>query len=329
MSRVRGVTGHEQVDRVRLIVRVARMYHERGLRQNTIAQQLNLSQAGVSRLLRAAGDLGVVRTVVVPPSGIHSELEDAVAARYRLTDVVITDRGEAAGHPRAVTRALGSAAGSHLETAFRTGDRIGVSAWSRTLPTAVNSVPHRKHPLGGTVVQLTGGPGDPRSQARATRVTSRLADRVGAVPLFAYSPCLADSAEARDAVLRDPVMREVTRAWQHLDVVLVGISAVGPWAAPGASGNAVPEEDLTALRRAGAVGSICRRFFDDDGAHLDTAPGERVVGITAEQLRSVPRRIAVAGGARKYAAIRGAALGGWITALITDLGTGRRLADEP
>ncbi|MFJ4691947.1 sugar-binding transcriptional regulator [Streptomyces sp. NPDC088766] len=328
MSRVRRVAGHEQVDRVRLIVRVARMYHERGLRQNTIAQQLNLSQAGVSRLLRAAGDLGIVRTVVVPPSGIHSELEDALAARYRLTDVVITDRGAAAGHPRAVTRALGSAAGSYLETAFRTGDRIGVSAWSRTLPAAVDAVPPRKQPLGGTVVQLAGCMGDPRNQTRATRVTYRLADRVGAVPLFARSPCLASSAEARDAVLRNPVMCEVGRAWQHLDVVLVGISAAAPGAAPGASEDAVPEE-LTAPGRTGAVGSICRRFFDEDGAHLDTVWGERVVGITADQLRTVPRRIAVAGGARKYAAVRAALRGRWITALITDLGTGRRLADEP
>jgi DNA-binding transcriptional regulator LsrR (DeoR family) len=33
---------------------------------------------------------------------------------------------------------------------------------------------------------------------------------------------------------------------------------------------------------------------------------------------SVPRRIAVAGGIRKLAALRGALLGGWVNVLITD-----------
>jgi predicted XRE-type DNA-binding protein len=36
---------------VRLMTKVARMYHERGIRQADIAEALNISQAKVSRLL--------------------------------------------------------------------------------------------------------------------------------------------------------------------------------------------------------------------------------------------------------------------------------------
>ncbi|MFD8718420.1 sugar-binding domain-containing protein [Streptomyces sp. NPDC059629] len=42
-----------------------------------------------------------------------------------------------------------------------------------------------------------------------------------------------------------------------------------------------------------------------------------------------PRRIAVAGGDRKYGAVRGAVRGRWITTLVTDISTARRLLDEP
>jgi DNA-binding transcriptional regulator LsrR (DeoR family) len=63
---------------------------------------------------------------------------------------------------------------------------------------------------------------------------------------------------------------------------------------------------------------------------LHTAVDDRVIGIGAAQLRKVPRRVAVAGGVRKHAAIRAALLGGWVNVLITDLDEAQRLiADAP
>ncbi|MDX2606157.1 sugar-binding domain-containing protein [Streptomyces caniscabiei] len=95
------------------------------------------------------------------------------------------------------------------------------------------------------------------------------------------------------------------------------------------SGNAVAEEEIARLRALGAVGDICQRFFDANGVHVDAGLGERTIGISVDQLRTVPRRIAVAGGERKYTAVRAAVRGRWITALITDIATARRLLDEP
>ena len=80
------------------------------------------------------------------------------------------------------------------------------------------------------------------------------------------------------------------------------------------------------LRGLGAVGDICLRFFDADGHMVDTELHDRVLGISSEDLLAVPRKVGIAGGSRKLAAIRGAALGGWIDVLITDLATARRLA---
>ena len=63
---------------VRLMARVARMYYERELTQQQIADQLGLSQARVSRLLKESADRGIVRSVVVLPDGVHTELEEAL-----------------------------------------------------------------------------------------------------------------------------------------------------------------------------------------------------------------------------------------------------------
>ena len=51
----------------------------------------------------------------------------------------------------------------------------------------------------------------------------------------------------------------------------------------------------------------------------------RVVGIDPQTFRAIPRRVGLAGGARKHEAIRAALLGGWVNVLVTDMTTARAL----
>ena len=71
----------------------------------------------------------------------------------------------------------------------------------------------------------------------------------------------------------------------------------------------------------GAVGDVCLNFFDADGAHVVSDLGDRTLGIDEATLKAIPRRIGVAGGRRKHAAIRAALVGGWCDVLITDSAT--------
>ena len=110
-----------------------------------------------------------------------------------------------------------------------------------------------------------------------------------------------------------------------MEVALVGIGSVEPSALLRESGNISSAADQAELRAAGAVGDVCLRFFDAEGHGVDTSFDRRLVGATAEQIRSIPRRVAVAGGARKHAAIRAALLGRWVSVLITDVHTAEAL----
>ena len=73
----------------------------------------------------------------------------------------------------------------------------------------------------------------------------------------------------------------------------------------------------------------------DAGANPDSLvsdqrgfPHHRVVGISADQILATPRRVAVAGGKRKFESIRAALRGKWITTLITDLDVAQALLDD-
>lgn len=74
-----------------------------------------------------------------------------------------------------------------------------------------------------------------------------------------------------------------------------------------------------------AVGDVCLRFFDEHGELVDSSLNGRVVGISVDELRAVPRKVGIAGGPRKHRAIRAAALGGWIDVFITDVTTAEYL----
>ncbi|MFH9298986.1 sugar-binding transcriptional regulator [Streptomyces sp. NPDC017520] len=312
-------------DHLRLLVKVARMYHERGLRQPEIAEHLSMSQPRVSRLLKEAADRGVVRTVVVSPEGVHAEIEEALVEKYGLRDAVVV---EVEGTGIDVIPALAAATATYLDATLKGGDVIGVSSWSATLLESVKVMRARTSALAHQVVQMVGGSGSPEVQLHATRLTSRLAELSGARPVFAPSPALVGSQELRDLLSHEPAMTEVMQAWSKLTLALLGIGGVDPSPLLRSSGNAITAADQRQLGKIGAVGDVCARYFNADGAFVRAPFDNRLIGIEPDQLLAVERRIGVAGGTEKTAAIRAAVRGGWVNILITDFDVARSLLND-
>ncbi len=96
------------------MVKVARLYHEHGVRQPEIARRLHVSQARVSRLLKQAELDGIVRTTVVIPEGVQTALEEHLEERYGLREAIVVEllddteagiaRGAGHGSPRAISK---------------------------------------------------------------------------------------------------------------------------------------------------------------------------------------------------------------------------------
>lgn len=310
-------------DRLRLLARVARMYHEQGIRQPEIAQQLHISQSRVSRLLKQAVDAGVVRTVITLPGGVYPDVEERLQARFGLADAVVVDQqGD-----RDLVPSLGAATAEYLNETLMGGERIGISSWSSTLLAAVDAMQPKVTASAEVVTQLMGGLGDPSVQRQATRLVGRLADVTGANAMFLAAPGLVSTPSLQRAILKDAAAREVTSLWGDLSLILVGIGGVEPSPLLRSSGNAIADEEQEQLVALGAVGDVCLRYYDAKGRGLASAFDKRVVGIKGTELRQVPRRLGVAGGEEKYDAIRGAVLGGWINILVTDVDTARHLLE--
>lgn len=319
--------GRLAAEDVRLMTKVARLYHEQGVRQPEIAERLSISQPRVSRLLKKAVQAGIVRTTVVTPRGVYAELEEEVERRYGLRELVVADTADL-DDERIVAPALGAVAANYLETTLIGGERIGISSWSSTLLATVESMRPRHGSAAAQVVQVLGGLGEAHAQAQATRLIGRLAQLTGASAVYLPAPGLVAASATRQALVDDGAIASALTACEHLTVLLAGIGSLTPSPLLRASGNAIGEVEEADLRGLGAVGDVCMRFFDAAGTQVRSGLDDRIVGIGSDAVRAIPRRIGVAGGSRKHEAIRAALRGGWINVLITDHHTARYLRDH-
>jgi DNA-binding transcriptional regulator LsrR (DeoR family) len=314
------------LDELRLIARVARMYYEWDMKQSEIARQLDLSQATVSRLLTKSKEEGIIRISVNLPNGVYTELEETLVKKFSLRDVIVVDSLE--DNEKLIQRDLGAATAYYLESAIRPNEIIGISSWSATLLALVDSL----HPLpkkpGVKVVQLLGGVGNPAVEAHATRLTSRMAQLVNGEAIYLPVAGVLATPAARDILLADDVTMQAVQLFDKVSTALVGIGAIDPSPLLAQSGNIFSPQELDLLRSKKAVGDILLRFYDRNGALVETGLEKRVISMSLEQLSKVNRAVGVAGGARKYVGILGALKGRWINLLVTDHFTAERLVKE-
>jgi DNA-binding transcriptional regulator LsrR (DeoR family) len=314
-----------RTDELRLIARVAQMYHVEGLKQADIAQNLHISQASISRLLKRAETEGIVRISINPPRGTYPDLEAAIRSRYGIGEVIVAECRE--DRDDAIFSAIGVASAHLLETTLADGDVIGVSSWSATLQEMLENLHQVRRVKVERVVQLLGGIGVPSAQIHATELTTRLAQLTGAEPQLLPSPCVTSSPATKQIMMSDPQVKAAMLQFERVTVALVGIGAMSPSANLIYSGNTFTADELADLSARGAVGDICLRFYAEKGVPIEGEVYDRVVGMTLEQLRRVPRVIGTAGGARKTAAIAGAMYGKLIDVLVTDRFSAQRLID--
>jgi DNA-binding transcriptional regulator LsrR (DeoR family) len=312
-----------RVDEHRLLAKVARMYYIQELNQQAITEKLQLHQSTISRMLKKAKSLGLVRFSIATPSGTFADLEDQLASRFNLRDAVVVD---CPAEGEAMVRDLGAALAYFLETTLKPGRIVGISSWSRSLFEMVDALHPGNYCAGGKVVQILGGVGNVGSEFHAIHLAQRLAGSIGAKAVLLQSPAVIGSAEAQRVLSRDPVVQEASALFDKLDIALVGIGSTEPSRMLAASGNIFSRAERAELQRLGAVGDICFRFYNLDGQPIKSALMKRVIGIDLDKLRACNSVVGVAGGMEKMQAILGALRGGLIDVLITDQRTGEALS---
>jgi DNA-binding transcriptional regulator LsrR (DeoR family) len=256
---------------------VARLFFDRQLSKVEIATRLGISRFRVARLIDEALTDGLVRIEFRDVPADDRALARAIEERYGLDlcAVAAGDAAEPTDAARGASAGTGTAsseptdrvarlAASVIDGLLAPDDVVGI-AWGSTLAAVVRAIGVRRDPS-LAVVQLAGSSmrldrdRDPGELARL------LADRLGATHHPLYAPAFVDSADLREALLRQPDLAATTAMFERLTLAIVGIGAIGPAPDPAgsASGSSLVRsgvlgpEEIDRLRALARDGSSCR-----------------------------------------------------------------------
>ncbi len=215
---------------------------------------------------------------------------------------------------------LGGAAAQALAKLLKSGDTL-VVAWGRTVLAIGEqaSVPGLQDV---TVVQATGGTAANFAYTPEL-CASAIAGAVKARLINITAPAVVSTAEVRDMLLREPLIREASSTRSPAPTAGVfGISSLRPNSTIHTSGF-FESVSLQQYLARNAVGVVAGRFIDGQGNPVAGPLDDRTIGISLDMLKAIGLRIAVAGGFDKVPAILAALRGGYVNVLITDAATGR------
>lgn len=310
-----------------LLVTVSSLYYELNQNQQQIAERLEISRSSVSRIIKEARDRGIVEIRIHKPVYRDYHLEQGLIDTFGLHDAYVLLTSPDMREEQALA-GVGRLAAGYLERAIAgltPGSCIGM-AWGTGVHAAVSALADdRTRQI--DVVQILGSVGAPDPLIDGPDLARMLAAKLGGRHYDLHAPVLVEQLGLRDLLKQEPAVRDGLQRARAVALAITGIGTVREEAASFLRAGHLSPAELAALREQGIVGETVGRFFDRNGQDEPYAINQRVMGITLEELRQIPRVVAVARGLPKAASILGALRGRSLTVLSTDDLTARAVLE--
>jgi DNA-binding transcriptional regulator LsrR (DeoR family) len=281
--------------------------------QSEIADLYKISRPTVANMLKECREKGIVEIRINGNSPYSSETGRLLMESYGLQTVCVTPNET--DYSLTLYKTCLEAA-NFLGSILRDEIRIGIS-WGTALYHTIRQLPK----TGFTdceVVQLMGGLGALALFYDGAELTRILADKIGGRFYPVLSPVLVKTRELRDALLKEPGIKEAMEKTGTLDLALVGLSSDQPADSALVRAGFLSPQEARHIYDDGSCGHLCGYHYDARGKFMDTPINSRVVGIGTETFLAIKRRIGIACGKQKARAIHAALKGGLVTDLFTD-----------
>jgi len=291
------------------VLHAAWAYYLEDLSQAEIATRLGVSRASVHNYLRQARLGGIVRVSIDPDVMTRAALSEAMADTFGLEAVyLVPEKGRETGERVVAAGAM------WLTDLVERSETLGV-AWGATVFRLADHLPQQRRP-GMTVVQLLGSMDTPYGFS-AEACSALIAERFGARCVNLHAPAVLSDAALAAALSREPVIAAQLDAIRRCDAALFAVGLADGDSQVVRSGVATRDE-LVHYTAQGACGVIAGHFIDEAGRVLGGPLDGRLIGVSPDALRAIPKRIVISAGVERAAALAAALRGGFATHVITD-----------
>lgn len=306
-----------------LLAKVASMYYEQEMTQNKIADVLDISRVKVYRLLKEARESQVVKILIDWPIKRATQLETDLKGQFGLDHALVLHTS--ATDSVQLLRQIGQLTARYLEEILVDGITMSICFGSTTYEVIHAIRPDFQANI--KVIQATGSLSYALKELDSSALTRQLAQKLGGEALYLSSPLLADTIEAANIIRSQEVVKRTLEQVRLADIALIGVGDLNPESSGFVRANVTGRDVLKTYRADGAIGDMAWQIFDTNGQLYPCEMNKRIIGITLDELRSIPLTIAVAVGTHKAQAILGAIKTGAINVLCTDHETAQQILD--
>jgi len=311
------------INNERLAAKICEMYYLQDMSQKEIALRLKISRPHICRIIAQARENGIVEIHIKNPHHNETALEHHLTSVFPfLEDAVVIDASDQNKVERDAV--FGREAAAYLQAFLTNGSHLGVMS-GKTISNIVHYMKNGEGKHLKLVVPLVGGIGNVSPDLHANSIAMRIASIYSATSLVLNAPLVVSNSKTAAILKEEASIAQVLEAGKNCDTAIVGIGNVDQFSTTAQAGG-ISDEDLAALRSAGAVCSICNSYYDANG-HAVSVLSNKSIGIELKDFKKA-RVIACALGNSKIHAIRAALLTKQISALITDAETARALCAE-
>ncbi|HEU4346785.1 MAG TPA: sugar-binding domain-containing protein [Actinoplanes sp.] len=292
-----------------LAAAVARRYFLDDQTKVQIASAMQLSRFKVARLIDLARSSGIVRISVGSPGAVDAELSDRLRGHLGLRRAIVINTVDA--DDAATRHQLAELTAVLLHDVLTADDVLGLG-WSRAV---LDTAARLTSPAACDVVQLSGVLSHPEVTVNLVDAVDRLARAGGGHAYSFYAPLFVADPASVDVIRRQPDAAAATAQFSRVTTALVG---VGCWRPPASNlRDELTAAERAALERDGVLADVAGILLDRAGEPLSMPLSRQMIGISADQLRSVPEVVALAYGRQKAPAVHIAVRAGYVSTLVT------------
>jgi DNA-binding transcriptional regulator LsrR (DeoR family) len=301
------------------ILLISELYYIYKLSQQEISKKLGVSRPWVSKLLKRAEEIGVVRIEVLSPSAGIVDLEDQIKKKFNIANAKVV---QTLSQDRVIQN-IGKAAANYTLSIIKPKDVIGVS-WGRSLSAVAEQFVPMHYPE-MSVTPILGGL-EINPELLSNQIAAKIAETLGANSWILHAPAFTSGESERDIFLKEPSIDNVIKNCEKVDIVITGLGSLRGSTIDQA--GYITSQEVDELEALGAVGDIALRFVDVDGNVVSHNIHNRLVACDLSILRKCSRQIiGVASGEDKVEIIRAALKGNWLDAIITDVSAAEKLLE--
>lgn len=300
------------------VARIAWFYYNDNLTQTEIGNMLGIPRLKVSRMLEKGRSQGLIHVRIHSRYEGCLDLEQKLKAQFGLTDTrVIPDTDPM---DKDINQRVSIGAASVIVDKVKPDDLLAVGFGETIMSTLKNLgsfIQTKQLP----VVSLAGGVGNYMKGISHLDASCE----VNLVP----APLRVSSKKVADVLYKESSVNAVLMASCSADIAVISIGSIAQVEkATMYQTGYISLGEQKILQRKGAKGDVLGYFIDENGDVLeDIELHEQLIAIRPEKLRDIPLVIGVAGGTVKAEAILAALKGKYISALVTNESTARKILE--